>query len=69
MTLTALEDAIARIGHSLLVLSATYTNLAFGQRCKAMEARTRMGNAGEACDNTMAASFFVTLECGLIAFR
>lgn len=44
-----------------------YTSLAFGKRCREMGVRPSMGSVGDAYDNTMAESFFATLECELLA--
>ena len=44
-----------------------YTSLLFGQRCQAVGIRCSMGSVGDCYDNAMAESFFVTLECELLA--
>ena len=44
-----------------------YTSVAFGTRCKLLGVRPSMGTVGDAYDNAMAESFFVSLECELIA--
>jgi putative transposase len=46
-----------------------YTSLAFGHRCEAMGVRPSRGSVGDAYDNALAASFFATLECELLARR
>ena len=46
-----------------------YTSLAFGKRCKEMGVQPSMGTVGDAYDNAMAESFYVTLECELINRR
>ena len=46
-----------------------YTSIAFGNRCKEMDVRPSMGTVGDAYDNTMAESFFASLECELIDRR
>jgi len=46
-----------------------YTSLEFGRRCEEMGARSSMGSVGDAYDNTMAESFFATLECELLNRR
>ena len=43
-----------------------YTAIAFGRRCKDEGVRPSMGSAGDCYDNSMAESFFATLECELI---
>ena len=45
------------------------TSIAFGERCKAMGVRASMGTVGDAYDNSMAESFFASLECELIDRR
>src|SRR5271165_1764432 len=46
-----------------------YTSLAFGKRCNEAGLRPSMGSVGDADDNAMCASFFATLECGLLERR
>jgi putative transposase len=46
--------------------SAQYTSIAFGLRCKQAGVRPSMGSVGDANDNAMCESFFVTLECELL---
>lgn len=46
-----------------------YTNVVFGRHCEEMGVRHSMGTVGDAYDNTMAESFFATLECELIERR
>ena len=46
-----------------------YTSVEFGKRCKEMGVRPSMGSVGDAYDNAMAESFFVSLECELIDRR
>jgi putative transposase len=46
-----------------------YTSLAFGHGYEAMGVRPARGSVGDAYDNTMAKSFFATLECELLARR
>jgi len=43
-----------------------YTSLAFGKRCREAGVVPSMGSVGDCYDNTMAESFFATLECELI---
>ena len=43
-----------------------YTSLAFGARCRASGVVRSMGSAGDCFDNSMAESFFATLECELL---
>jgi putative transposase len=49
--------------------SAQYTSLAFGKRCREAGVRPSMGSVGDAYDNAMCESFFVTLECELLERR
>lgn len=46
-----------------------YTALAFGHRCEQLGVRPSRGTVGDAYDNTMAESFFATLECERIDRR
>lgn len=46
-----------------------YTSVAFGLRCKEMNARASMGSVGDCYDNAMCESFFATLECELLDRR
>jgi len=46
-----------------------YTSLAFGARCREAGVRPSMGSVGDAYDNAMCESFFVTLECELLDRR
>ena len=43
-----------------------YTSLAFGRRCKQAGIAPSMGSVGDCYDNSMAESFFATLECELL---
>lgn len=43
-----------------------YTSIEFGRRCHHAGIRLSMGSVGDAYDNSMAESFFATLECELI---
>ncbi len=43
-----------------------YTSIAFGQRCRLYGVRPSMGSVGDCYDNSMAESFFATLECELL---
>ena len=43
-----------------------YTSIAFGLRCNDVGVRPSMGSVGDAYDNAMCESFFVTLECELL---
>jgi putative transposase len=43
-----------------------YTSLDFDKRCKEMGVRDWKGSVGDAYDNAMAESFFVSLQCELI---
>ncbi|SEK86844.1 putative transposase [Halomonas daqiaonensis] len=42
--------------------SAQYTSIAFGERCRKAGVRPSMGSVGDCYDNSMAGSFFATLE-------
>lgn len=44
-----------------------YTSIEFGRRCRRAGIRLSMGSVGDAYDNSMAESFFATLECELLA--
>ncbi len=46
-----------------------YTSLAFGKRCGEAGVRPSMGSVGDAYDNTMAESFFSTLQAELLSRR
>lgn len=46
-----------------------YTSVAFGKRCREMGVRPSMGSVGDAYVNSMAESFFASLECELIDRR
>ena len=48
-------------------LAVRTTSLRFGERCQAVGIRCSMGSVGDCYDNAMAASFFATLECELLA--
>ena len=43
-----------------------YTSLAFGRRCREAGIAPSMGSVGDCYDNSMAESFFATLECELL---
>lgn len=43
-----------------------YTSLAFGRRCRDAGIAPSMGSVGDCYDNSMAESFFATLECELL---
>jgi putative transposase len=43
-----------------------YTSLAFGRRCRQAGIAASMGSVGDCYDNSMAESFFATLECELL---
>jgi len=43
-----------------------YTSVAFGNRCRQAGVRPSMSSVGDCYDNSMAESFFATLECELI---
>ena len=43
-----------------------YTALAFGARCRGWGVAQSMGSTGDCFDNSMAESFFATLECELL---
>ena len=43
-----------------------YTSLAFGRRCRQAGIAPSMGSVGDCYDNSMAESFFATLECELL---
>jgi putative transposase len=44
-----------------------YTSLAFGRRCRQAGITRSMGSVGDCYDTALAASFFATLECELMA--
>jgi putative transposase len=44
-----------------------YTSLLCGERCQAVGIRCSLGSVGDGSDNALAASFFATLECALLA--
>ena len=44
-----------------------YTSLAFGGRCREAGIAISMGSVGDCYDNSLAESFFATLECELVA--
>lgn len=73
LVLAALNMAIAQrrprevIHHS--DQGSQYTSVAVGRRCAKMSVRLPMGSVGDAYDNTMAESFFASLECELIDRR
>lgn len=46
-----------------------YTSLAFGRRCREAGIAPSMGSVGDCYDNSMAESFFATLECELLDRR
>jgi len=46
-----------------------YTSVAFGKRCGEAGVRPSMGSVGDAYDNAMAESFFLTLEAELLSRR
>ena len=48
------------------VQGCQYTSFAFGERCRRWGVVPSMGSVGECFDNTMAESFFATLECELL---
>jgi len=43
-----------------------YTSIEFGQRCRQVGIDLSMGSVGDCYDNSMAESFFATLECELL---
>jgi putative transposase len=43
-----------------------YTSIAFGLRCRQAGVQPSMGSVGDAYDNALSESFFVTLECELL---
>ena len=43
-----------------------YMSWAFGERCREAGVRRSAGSVGDAYDNAMCESFFVTLECELL---
>jgi putative transposase len=43
-----------------------YTSIKFGHRCRNAESRLSMGPVSDCYDNSMAESFFATLECELL---
>ena len=44
-----------------------YTSIEFGRRCRQAGIQLSMGSVGDAYDNSMAESWFATLECELLA--
>ena len=48
------------------VESAQYGSIAFGRRCRQAGIVLSMGSRGDCFDNSMAESFFATLECELL---
>lgn len=70
LVLDALEMALTQrrpegvIHHS--DQGAQYTSIAFGERCRKAGVRPSMGSVGDCYDNSMAESFFATLECELL---
>ena len=44
-----------------------YPSRVFGERCRAARIRCSMGSVGDGDDHALAASFFATLECELLA--
>ena len=70
LVIEALEMAVAQrrpagvIHHS--DRGCQYTALAFGARCRGWGVAQSMGSTGDCFDNSMAESFFATLECELL---
>ena len=73
LVLNALNMALARRRPEQVVhhsdRGAQYTSPAFGKRCHEMGVIPSTGSAGDCFDNSMADSFFATLECELIDRR
>ena len=46
-----------------------YTSIEFGRRCRQAGIRLSMGSVGDCYDNSMAESFFATVECELLDQR
>lgn len=70
LVLDALDMALRRRRPSDVIhhsdQGCQYTSIAFGKRCEAFGVRPSMGSVGDCYDNSMAESFFATLECELI---
>ncbi len=66
----ALELAVSKRRPTAVVhhsdQGSQYTSIAFGQRCREARDRPSMGSTGDCYDNSMAESFFATLECELL---
>ena len=73
LVLDALDMALTqRRPHQVIHHSdqgAQYTSIAFGERCEQAGVRPSMGSVGDCYDNSMAESFFATLECELLDRR
>jgi putative transposase len=73
LVLDALDMAVGqRRPHGVIHHSdqgSQYTSLAFGKRCREAGIRPSMGSVGDAYDNALCESFFVILECELLARR
>ena len=55
-----------RAGRLPMPFDAVGTSLAFGARCRDSGVAQSMGSTGDCFDNSMAESFFATLECELL---
>ena len=73
LVLNALEIAVGQRRPGNVVhhsdQGSQYTPLAFGKRCTEAGVRPSMGSVGDAYDNTMAESFFSSLEAELLSRR
>ena len=73
LVLDALDAAVAQrqprdvVHHS--DQGSQHTSLGSGGRCREAGVRPSMGSVGDAYDNAMCESFFVTLECELLVRR
>jgi len=70
LVLAALDMAVAQRRPTELIHHSDHgcqdTSLAFGRRCREAGVRPSMGSVGNAYDNAMCESFFVTFECKLL---
>lgn len=73
LVLQSIERAFAqRCPHEVIHHSdhgCQYTSIAFGKRCEELGVRPSMGAIGDCFDNTMAETFFASLECELLDRR
>jgi putative transposase len=70
LVVQALEMAYAQRGPRDVIHhsdhGSEYTAIAFGSRCTKLGVRPSMGSVGDCYDNSMAESFFATLECEVL---